>query len=661
MCGFGGMAQVRCGVDERLVRQLGTCLYHRGPDLDGVAVHGDAPLGVGLATCRLAILDLSPAGSQPMATPDKQVWIAYNGELYNEPALRASLEAAGCRYRSRSDTETVLYAYERFGLDAFHRLNGMYALAIHDRRANRLVLARDRMGIKPLYYARHGDRLVFSSELRALRHDADIGWGIDDVALGLYLICGFVPSPHSLIRGVRKLPPGSTLVLDADGRMTVDTFWRPTLPAPSRLSRPDAAAAVRETIRGAVRRQMRSDVPVGVLLSGGVDSTIVATVAAEEAVSSLSTFSIGFTGANSPIEDIYNLDARFARQVAAGLGATHHEVTVDERDDLPGLLGRLIVGLDEPVWEASFTSIFLMSRLAREHGVKVLLTGDGSDELFAGYPWIAAAWRQDMYERIPFVEQLLPLLTRLAPASSAVGAHARSFQGVVGTSGALRYERLHAVFSDAERRALLGDAAGGANGALAALVEPLLAGARGRSTSDQLALLDLALWVREHFNQRVDRMTMLNSVEARVPFQDDEVVELALSLPFWTKAPFGRPKQVLREAFRGVIPEAVLRRPKRPFAAPQWAWGRGTLRAFANDTLSEERIRAVGLLDPAAARRTLTATDSVRQDTTTFKLWSLVMLQLWAEGAGLGRGTVPADTCATCSHREAPATLGIGR
>jgi asparagine synthase (glutamine-hydrolysing) len=634
MCGVCGLVRVGGGVDTEIVERMGDALIHRGPDQGGTYFSPAAPLGVGLATRRLAILDLSAAGSQPMATPDGAVCIAYNGEIYNEPELRRELAAQGYAYRSESDTETVLYAYHAYGLKMFPQLNGMFAVAIFDRPRQRVILARDRMGIKPLYYHWDGRRLAFASELRPLLRCAGIAAEPDADGLDLYLTCGYMPSPFSLIRGVRKLPPGSYLVLGADGAITIEQFWMP--PYPERRPRAELAAEVRDTIHDAVRRQMRSDVPVGVLLSGGVDSTIVATSAALQTEHPLSTFSIAFKSAGSPIDAMYNADSHFARRVAAAIGATHHEIVCDDSSDVPGLLSELAGGLDEPVWEPSFVSIYLMSRLAREHGVKVLLTGDGSDELFAGYPWIAGAWRQEQYGRIPFVRALLPLATRVIPADSAIAGHARNLRAFMDTDELARYEWLYAVFDQTERLALTGHHwSRTRESPLAKLLGPLQAGGAGCSRADTMARLDLALWVREHFNQRLDRMTMLNSIEARVPFQDDTVVDLALRLPFSAKAWAGHPKKLLRDAFRHEIPEFVLRRPKRPFAAPAWAWGVGALRSFATSTLTEERVRWAGLVDPVAAQRALAATESQRQDRGTTKLWTLLMLQLWAEGLGV--------------------------
>jgi asparagine synthase (glutamine-hydrolysing) len=651
MCGLSGIADLDRTIDPAVIARMGASMVHRGPDQGGTYVDQERGLGVGFATRRLAILDLSEAGSQPMQTPDQRLCIAYNGEIYNEPELRLGLARRGCQYRSHSDTESVLYAYQEYGLAALSQLNGMFALAIHDRPAQRLILARDRMGIKPLYYSWNGRRLVFASELRTLLWNTDIAPVPDPDGLDAYLTCGYVPAPYSLIRGVRKLPPGSVLTLDANGHLEIRPFWRPSISRQDRLSGADAAAAVHGTVHDAVRRQMRSDVPVGVLLSGGVDSTIIAASAAAQTDHQLNTFTIAFHSRASAIADEYNADADFARRVAETLGASHHQVVCDDTTNIPALLQELVVGLDEPVWELSFISIYLMSRLARQHGVKVLLTGDGSDEIFAGYPWIAAAWRQQQYERLPLLKQGLSLATRTVPKSSTLYAHAKNLLATVGQSDVARYEHTHAIFNRAERRAMTGRSDPGVDGSpIASIVEPLLAGLGESAAPDRVALLDLTLWVRDHFNQRVDRMTMLNSVEARVPFQDNAVVDLALRLPFLTKAPFGRSKALLKRAFRREIPAFVLERPKRPFAAPQWAWGTGTLRSFAHETLSEDRVRAVGLIDPSVARKVLQATDTTAQDRSTFKLWTLLMLHVWAEQ--LRRPTGPtSDVCTAEASR----------
>jgi len=631
MCGFSGIAQLGGAIDKIALEAMGDSLFHRGPDQGGVYLGAEGPLSIGLATRRLSILDLSPAGAQPMRSIDGSLCIAYNGELYNEPELRRELEDRGYRFRSRSDTETVLNAYQEYGPDVFARLNGMFALAIHDQREQRIVLARDRMGIKPLYYAWDGQRLVFASELRTLIRHGGIMPVPDPDSLDLYLTFGFVPSPYSMVRGVRKVQPGSLLMLDAGGALETRQYWHPAAGAPRSVPRGSEAKVVQEAIRHAVRRQMRSDVPVGILLSGGVDSTIIAAIAAAETDRPLDTFSIAFRSAQSAIGPEYNTDAGFARRVAQVLGTTHHEVVCDDGDDIPTLVRQLVAGLDEPVWEMSFISIYLMSRLARQHGVKVLFTGDGSDELFAGYPWIAGAWRQEFYEKVPFLKALLPAVERLAPPGSTLRLHAQNLRATIGQPDATRYERLHAIFDSDTRRRLTGRAPSSRGSSITEVLEPLLGESPHGSRADRIALLDLALWVREHFNQRVDRMTMLNSVEARVPFQDNEVVDLALSLPFTVKAPGGRPKGLLKQAFTGEIPDFVLRRPKRPFAAPMGAWEAGALRRFAEDSLTAGQPGISALIDMEAARHALDGVEPGRRDRRTARLWTLVMLQLWLE------------------------------
>lgn len=637
------MVRLGGGAESELVARMGRALDHRGPDQAGQYNHASAPLGIALATRRLAILDLSASGNQPMASADGLVRLAYNGELYNEPELRAGLAGRGWSYYGHGDTETVLGAYELDGPDSFSRFNGMFALAIADRRRQRVVLARDRMGIKPLYYTWDGRRLVFASELRCLVGAGGVPAEIDAEALDLYLACGYVPSPHCLIAGVRKLPPGSYLVLDADGNLAEHEFWRPVFPSPSRLSAADAAEAVRAAVSDAVRRQMRSDVPVGVLLSGGVDSTIVAAAAAATTDLPLQTFTVGFASRRSAIGPELNADADYARRVAATLGTTHREIVVEDDARLAGVITDLAVGLDEPTWEASFVSIHAISTLARSHGVKVLLSGDGGDELFLGYPWHASAWRQQRYERLVGLRTLASVVASATPERSVIGRHARNLGAVIGLDHASRYEWSHAIFPAAQRRALAGSQPralldGGADvSRLEDLARRLLvdADANGRrGLGDHLALLDLSLWVREHFNQRVDRMTMLNSVESRVPFQDNDVVDLALALPADLKAPRGQAKGLLKRAFRAELPDFVAQRPKRPFAAPMRSWANGALRPFVRSSLSTERVAAAGLLDPAAVARVVAASERGATERANERLWALLMLQLWAEGIG---------------------------
>ncbi|NLG48960.1 MAG: asparagine synthase (glutamine-hydrolyzing) [Chloroflexi bacterium] len=622
------MIDANQAVSPALIDQMRASIAHRGPDSGSTFTAQGRRFAVGLGAQRLSILDLSPAGSMPMPNEDESIWIAYNGEVYNHREIRAELERHGHRYRSRTDTETVLHAYEQYGLDCFALFNGIFACAIYDSRHERVILARDRTGVKPLYYVERTGQLACASELKALVQADLVPLEIDPTALEIYLALGYVPAPYTLLQGVRKLTSGTYAIYDGN-RLRVERFWRPSLepdprPAPSWE---ETVEATRSAITSAVARQMMSDVPVGVMLSGGLDSSIVAATAQKVTSEPLHTFSIGFETHKSSLEPIYNLDRDYARQVAGELGTVHHEITATDSADLEDQLRQLVAQLDEPVWEPSFVSILLISTLAREHGVKVLLTGDGSDELFGGYPWHPALMRLEKIERIPGLAPLLAILAR-APLPASLHAKLRDLGKRYQRSNTAKYHAQYDVFEAETRSRMVGRSR--PQDPLDELVGPLFEGTASSPLAARLALTELVLWVGEHFNQRLDRMTMAASVEGRVPFQDNEVVQLALAMPFKNKLRNGVRKAPLRAAFADILPALVLERPKRPMAAPATAWMHGVLRPLVLQSLSSESVAQLlnvdhGIMQGIAAR--FREGIPVREE----QIWTLLHLALWAE------------------------------
>ena len=629
MCGFVGIIDSRAEVSRAEIDAMRACIAHRGPDAGGTYTGRAAGFSVGLGAQRLSIVDLTPAGDMPMSNEDGSVWVVYNGEIYNHAVIRADLERRGHHYRSRTDTETVIHAYEEYGVDCFALFNGIFACMIFDSREGRVVMARDRAGVKPLYYrplddsASYGKGLVCASELKALPRTGRAPVRIDAAALDIYLALGYVPAPYSLIQGVRKLPAASVAVYE-DGRLTIERYWR--LHRPERAWR-ETVAETRAAVVGAVTRQMMSDVPVGVMLSGGLDSSIVAAVAQQAAGGPLHTFSIGFDTQRSALEHIYNLDREHARDVSHALGTVHHEITLDDSGGLEPLLRRLVAQLDEPVWEPSFASIYLISTLAREHGVKVLLSGDGSDELFAGYPWHPALSRLERIERIPGLGPALSLLSR-APLKHASRLKVQDLAHKYRSSDLAKYHAQYEVFDAGTRARLFGRPPG--EDPLDELIGPLFSAAAEGSLPARFGLAELVLWVGEHFNQRLDRMTMAASVEGRVPFQDNAVVDLALGMPIGDKLRNGAGKAPLRAAFADLVPEIVLQRRKRPFAAPATAWMHGALRPLVLQALSRDSLARLPGLDPDVALGPLERFSKglpVRQE----QIWTLLHLALWVD------------------------------
>lgn len=629
MCGIVGIVDLQNRVEQQAIAALCQAIEHRGPDDHGMYLASDSSFSVGFGSQRLSILDLSPAGHMPMQNEAGDVTLAYNGEIYNHRELRADLERRGFRYRSHTDTETLLHAYEEFGLDCLPRLNGMFAAAIHDRRGQRVILARDRMGIKPLYYFWDGQTLIFGSELKALLALPQVPRRINQQALDVYLSLGYVPAPLSLIEGVTSLPAGHYVEL-RHGELRSRAFWNEGYNVAAMRERSDdeLIALTRQTLEDAVRRQLMSDVPVGVLLSGGLDSTIITALAQKHHDRPLDTFAVGFASPslNGSIEDAYNADRHYAALAAQRLGTRHHEIIVRDDLALADLLRDLVRSLDEPVWEASFVSIFLLCKLAREHGVKVVLTGDGSDELFAGYSWYRGAQRLLMYQRLPFLNTALPTIARLFDGHD-LGRKANELRRTLHGAPTVRYRANYEHFSPDEKRRLLGTASG--PDPVDAILAPILDRAGGNLV-EQFSFADLKLWVGEHFNQRVDRMSMACSVEARVPFQDNAVVDLALGIPCQRKMKGGEHKYLLRRAFADVLPPEILNRHKRPFAAPQHSWLREGLRGVIHELLSPERIAANTQLDPAAVQQVYQRYLS-GEEPRPAKLSILVMFQLWCE------------------------------
>lgn len=640
MCGLAGLIIYDSPMDKSLLESMGQLIEHRGPDQSGVFVDQQQAASIGLATRRLKILDLSSAGDQPMSNQTGDLWIAYNGEIYNYPSLRKELMAAGYSFRSKTDTEVLLHDYGRSGLDFISHLNGMFAFALYDRVRQLMIIARDRMGIKPLYYWWDGTRLAFASELKALLVCPWIQRNIDLSALQLYLSLGYVPSPHSMIAGIKKLPAGSSLVINlARHEVTECRYWDPP-PATDLCEGKRETVLLQETrqvIEDAVSRQMMSDVPVGSLLSGGVDSTVITALAQRHHGGMLDTFSVGYEAppAMQPFDSAYNDDLHYARLASKCLGTRHHEIMVPAGKELADLVATVVRGLDEPIGEATAVAQHLVSRLARETGTIVLLTGDGGDELFAGYPWYTVARRLELYEKVPFLSYLLPMIERLAPTRS-LRAKAIHLAGRLNVPDVRKYCHFFNIPTTQELREFLAPSVsnsmsqGLVEGELAALLQER----KSNYFPEQLAWVDLAWWIRDIFNHRLDRMSMANSVEARVPFLDNEVVDFALSIPIDRKMPGGRRKHLLLKAFEEVLPREIRAREKRPFVGPCAYWLQGGLRELALDTLAGPEIDRVGFLNPATARAVVNRF-CLEGEGDPLVVWRLLMFQIWCREYGV--------------------------
>ena len=607
MCGICGIASTNGSAVTDRVAAMSATLVHRGPDSFGEFSDGD----VALAARRLSIIDLE-TGDQPIANEDGTLHVVQNGEIYNYRELRRELERAGHHFRTQGDTEVLLHLYEEQGDRFAERLRGMFAIAIWDGRRRRLVLARDRFGIKPLYYRAAEGELAFASELRALPRGE-----IDPDALEAFLAFNSIPAPLTIFREIRKLPPGHLLIWE-DGRVDVRRFARP---APIEEVREDEEAELveelRSRLRDSVRAHLVSDVPVGVLLSGGVDSAFLAALAAEESSETLRTFSIGF-------EERSFDELAGARLVAERYGTQHRELVL--RPDAALLLPALADAFDEPFADSSALPTYLVSQLAASD-VKVALSGEGGDELFGGYYTYAADL---LAARVGGLARLAgPLVERL-PTSTSRASFDYKAKRFVRAAHLPPLERHHGwkeIFSPDLRAELTGGSSA---------FDPVdILRDRYRETegAEELARLqdvDLGIYLVDDLLVKTDRASMAHSLEARVPYLDTVVTNLALALPTRHKIRGLTKKVLLRKAAAPLLPREIVHGKKRGFSIPAAAWLRGELEPFARETLSRETLHRQGFFSPDVVGRLLDDHVAGREDRSR-QLWGLLAFTLWHE------------------------------
>jgi asparagine synthase (glutamine-hydrolysing) len=621
MCGIAGLVssdQLDIDAPHRVAR-MRDVIAHRGPDDCGMYCDTQAALG----HRRLSIVDLRN-GHQPLSNERRDVWVVFNGEIYNHAAVRRELESRGHTYSTRSDTETIVHAYEEWGDDCVNRFNGMFAFAIWDEDKRRLLLARDRLGIKPLYWARRGDLLLFGSEIKAILASGLIEPEARLAALPEFFGTRATAGAETLYSGVLKLLPGHRLVFE-QGDVRITQYW--DVPVGERRRTPNEADVVEEfkaLFTESVRLQLMSDVPLGVFLSGGLDSSAIAATTAGLRGQRLETFSVAFE------EQAYS-ELSYSRTVSDLIGATRHEVVVSESDFFDAL-PKLVWHEDEPIAHPSSVPLYFVSALARQH-VKVVLTGEGSDELLAGYgryPRISWNWRAAR-----FYERLVPdvvrsAITQVVPSlpEPFAGYARRSFladrsqEAVVFDSfGSVRLAEQRALVSPALRASVTADQAYAAS--LAYFERP----AEGCTLLDRLLYTDIKTYLVELLMKQ-DQMSMAASIESRVPFLDHTLVEFAARLPDEWKLSGWTTKRVLREAMKSVVPESILNRSKMGFPVPLRAWTRGRWNSVVADVLLDRRSRERGVIDPQAVVRLLDDHAAGSIDATD-RIWSLLNLELW--------------------------------
>ena len=637
MCGIVG--QVRNDsrrVSRPLLEQMCAGLEHRGPDKRGIFARDGAGLGIQ----RLRVIDLT-TGDQPIANEDGSVVVVLNGEIYNYRELRAELERAGHRFATQGDTETIVHLYEEHGLDCVKHLHGMFAFALWDRRRRRLLVARDRLGKKPLFYAHRDGALSFASEMGALMRDQEIPADVDHAALDAYLAYGYVPAPRSALRAVRKLPPAHTLVWQ-DGKVAIERYWRldysrklDPMPLPELLER------VREGLRTATRKRLVADVPLGAFLSGGIDSSAVVAAMAEATSRPVKTFSIGFE------QEAFD-ELPYARRVAQQFGTEHEEFVV--RPNAIEILPKLVRHYGEPFADSSAIPSFYLAEVTRRH-VTVALNGDGGDEAFAGYTRYVSNRMAGSLDRLPAsARRLIAAAGRRLPERGKVSSplnRARRMAGALALDPIERYAS-YVSLHGADRRAALytpeyADLVGPVD-ALDVLRDPWEA-ASGEDVLDRLLEVDTLTYLPDDLIAKIDIATMAHALEARSPFLDHEMMELAASIPASLKARGTEKKWVLREAMRGWLPDDLLDRPKQGFSVPLSDWFRGELRSYVSEVLLDPSTLARGWFREDAISGMLDR-HAAGADGEAGRIWSLLMLELWHRELVEGRASVAAPALA---------------
>ena len=629
MCGIYGEIS-----DQPAALECGRVLQHRGPDDEGRQVFALEETGrfVSLEFRRLSIIDLSPAGHQPMTNEDGTVWLIFNGEIYNFQDLRQQLIDLGHKFRSKTDSETIIHGYEEWGESLFARLQGMFALAIWDHSKRRLVLARDRVGKKPLFYYGDGGKFLFGSEIKSLLASGRVPVRPDVEGLHDYLTYLYFPAPRTAFAGISKLPPATVMTVEvgADGRITERqrTFWDPVEAAGAapRLSLQDAVEKTRELLNEAVRVRLISDVPLGVFLSGGLDSGSIACFAARNSHDPVKTFTIGF-------EDSKFFDeSKPAAEVARMLGADHHLLQVDARcaEHLPTVVRHF----DEPFGNPTAILEYLLTRQMRQ-SVTVALSGDGGDEAFGGYMRYPGAWMAEKYRKLPtaFTRRFVAPLSNVLRDDTR-GRHgyrrAREFLQSAWMPQQEMYIDWVGYFSENEKRSMYTEEYSRRLGPRDSgdFMRALFRRGEALDPMTRLGYVDMASFLSGNCLEYADRMSMANSLELRCPLADHRIQELGLSIPFAWKYRRGKTKWILRQAMQGILPSSILEGRKIGFNPPAPQWINHELKPLISDLLSPRAVEQRGLFRPQAVADLLQDHFEQRRD-NALKLWGLLMLELW--------------------------------
>jgi asparagine synthase (glutamine-hydrolysing) len=631
MCGIAGIFNYASTTSDEtaVLCRMRDAMVHRGPDAYGAYESPDHRVFLGHR--RLSIVDLSDAGRQPMTNEDGTIWITFNGEIYNHESHRAPLVAKGHSFRSHSDTEAILHLYEEYGADCVSRLDGMFAFALWDERKQSLLVARDRMGKKPLYYTVTGGRFLFASEIKALLQHPDVRRELDVEALDHFLTFSNTPAPRTLFRNIFKVPAAHVLVCDRQGAVTTRRYWSPLDGGawPSKIGG-ESVERVRELVERAVAKRLMSDVPIGAFLSGGIDSSTNVALMSRLTSEPLRTFSIGFEGFGEA-ENFHDLP--YARQVAREYGCNHQEITVTA-DDCQRCLPELVFQQDEPIGDPACLPMYFVSKAAKQHGVTVVLVGEGSDEVFGGYEDMQRLIHSHAtkWQRLAHLPR--PLRSGLYHLASAAGMNDGRLD--VLRRAALNhpfYWGLDVVFSDLEKTRLFRTPLSNGTPSSSLLQGFYQEMADRRPDADflqQMSYVELSNRLPELLLMRVDKFSMAHSLEARAPFLDHELVSYVLSLPQHSKISGGVTKRVLKEAVADVLPANVISRRKQGFRVPLPEWLAGPLSGWAEERLFSPSARRLDFFDFDYIR-TLWERHKAGVADQSFDLWCLINFFGWHE------------------------------
>ena len=624
MCGIAGWANLENkpsqNMSEAVLHQMCERMKHRGPDSEGVWTDESVALGMR----RLSIIDLH-TGEQPVYSEDKQIVVVMNGELYNFREVRADLEKSGHKFETNTDTEILPHLYEEYGDAMLEYVSGMFAFALWDKRKNKLLIARDRFGEKPLYYGVFEGKLIFASEPKVLLEHPAVKTEINLDALRSFLSFDYVPAPASIYTNIYKLPAAHLLVLE-NGEVKTRRYWNLTFHRNGDTPTFERAATdLRELLADAVRMQLVADVPLGILLSGGVDSSTVAALATQFSTERVKTFSIGFE------EDSFD-ESKFARQVAAHLGTEHYEdkLSVERAADLISEIG---MWLDEPMSDGSLIPTFLLARFVRKH-VTVALGGDGGDEIFAGYPMYFGHKMADVYDSIPrFLRSgiIEPIVNRLPVSTKNLSFDykAKRFVAASKYDAVTRHHSWFGSFSiDQQNELLTKDVLANSSGDIYKRAKDLLKICAAPTEIERMQFLDMNFYMAEDILTKVDRASMAVSLEVRAPFLDPRIAQFAASLPLEYKLKGNKGKYILKKAVEPLLPKNILQRPKKGFGIPIADWLKNRLNPLMYDLLAPDRLKNQGLFDEKFVQKLIQEhqTGAVSHHK---QLWTLIVFQLW--------------------------------